>query len=561
MFKEVIAELIAKKVSVSREQILRLIEVPPKPEFGDYSFPCFSLAGKLKKAPAEIAQELGKIKLPKEIKEIKVVGAYINFFVNKEILASSVVDEILKQKNNYGMNEHGKGKRVMVEYSSPNTNKPMHLGHLKNNSIGMAISNILEFSGYKVIKANLLNDRGAHICKVMYAYEKLSKQKEPGKQKPDHFAGDLYVLYAKKENEKMKEEILKMLQKWENKDKKTRALWEKINKWVIKGLKETYKNFGSEFDVLFKESQFYKKAKDIIKEGLKKKVFFKNEEGAIFAKLDPLPDKIILRKDGTSLYVTNDLALTRHKFDKFKLDESIWVTGSEQKLYFEQLFRIFFLLGFKWYNQCKHVPYGMVLLESGKMKSREGTVVDADDMIAEITELARKEILQREKVNKNELERRAIAIALAAIKFYLLRVDPDKDTLFHPQKAVSFEGYTGPYLQYAHARASNILKKAEKGKKQGKADYSLLKMPEELELISKLNEFSEIVKSSSNKLSPALIANYAYQLCQLFANFYEKCQVINADKERDARIALVKAFKQVLENSLKLLDIEPLERM
>ncbi len=558
MFKEKVAEVIAKKTGVKKEDVLRSLEIPPNLEFGDLSFPCFSLASKLKKNPFEISKDLSKLDFGKEIEKTEARGPYLNFFVNKKILAENVLNNILKKKDNYGKNDSGKGKKVMIEFSQPNPNKPMHLGHLKNDSIGMAVSNILEFSGYKVIGANLWNDKGVPISKVMYAYKNLNKKKNPDK-KPDHFVGDLYILYAKKENEKTEKEVLNILNRWEKKDKKTRELWKKIVGWAIKGIKETHKTFGTRFDVEFRESQFYNKAKDIIKDGLKRKVFAK-KDNAIIAKLDPLPDKVILRSDGTSVYITNDLALTKHKFEKYKIDESIWVTGSEQKLYFEQLFRILFLLGYNFSQKCRHLSYGMVLLESGKMKSREGNVVDADDIIAEVKELAKKEIEKREKIGKLELEKRALAVSLSAIKFYLLRIDSSKDVLFEPEKAVSFEGYTGPYMQYAYARASNILKKS--GKKNA-ADYSLLKSNEEISLINKLSLFEKVVKESAIKLEPNLIANYAYHLCQNFAEFYEKCPVMNAqnEKEKSARIALVEAFRQVLGNSLKLLGIERLERM
>ncbi len=555
MFKEKIAEAIAKKVDVKKEDILKEIESNTK--FGDFSLPCFFLASKLKKNPAQIADELSKIKFPKEIEKAESQGPYINFFIDKKLFNESIIKEILSEKENYGRCIK-KGRKIMVEYSSPNTNKPLHLGHLKNNSIGMSLSNILEFSGAKVIKTNLLNDRGIHICKVMYAYKKFSKKKKPDK-KQDHFVGDLYVLYSKNSDEKTEREVLEMLNKLEKKDKNVLRLWKEINKWAEKGIFETYKKFGTKFDVIFKESQFFNKAKEIIRDGLKKKVFSKESDGGVIANLDPLPNKVILRKDGTSLYVTNDLALTKHKFDNYNLNEAIWVTGSEQKLYFEQLFRIFFLLGFDFSDRCVHVPYGMVLLESGKMKSREGKVVDADGLIEEVNELAKKEILKREKLSENELVKRAKAIALSAIKFYLIKVDIAKDVLFDPEKAVSFDGYTGPYLQYAYARASNILKKI-KDKKE-KTDYFLLKENEEAELIRKLAEFRGVIKIASEKLRPDFVANYSYQLCQKFANFYDKCSVINAGEEKQARIGLVKAFRHVLGNCLKLLDIELLERM
>lgn len=555
MFKEKIADAISKKTGVKKEDILNGIESNTK--FGDFSLPCFFLAQRLKKNPAQIADELSKTKFSKEIEKAESQGPYINFFIDKKLFNESIIKEILSEKENYGKCIK-KGRKIMVEYSSPNTNKPLHLGHLKNDSIGMSLSNLLEFSGAKVIKTNLLNDRGIHICKVMHAYKKFSRKKKPD-EKPDHFVGDLYVLYSKNSDEKTEREVLDMLNKLEKKDKKILKLWKEINKLAEKGIFETYKKFGSEFDVIFKESQFFNKAKDIIKYGLKKNVFSRESDGSIIANLDPLPNKVILRKDGTSLYVTNDLILTKHKFDKYRIDEAIWVTGSEQKLYFEQLFRIFFLLGFDFSHKCVHVPYGMVLLESGKMKSREGNVVDADDLIEEVIEFAKKEILKREKLGKNELVKRAKAIALSAIKFYLMKTDITKDVLFDSEKAVSFEGYTGPYLQYAYARASNILKKI-KDKKE-KADYSLLKENEEAELIRKLAEFKGTIKTASEKLRPDFVANYSYQLCQKFANFYDKCSVINAGEEKQARIDLVKAFRQVLGNCLKLLDIELLERM
>lgn len=569
--KQKIVELLSHHLKLNKKEIDALIE-QPRSQHGDYAFPCFSLSKKENKNPAEIAKDIvNKLgsKLPKEISKVEAVNGYVNFFVNKAALADAVINTILKEKEKYGSSNLGKGRKIMVEYSSPNTNKPLHLGHLKNDSIGMALSNILDFSGYEVIRANLFNDRGVHICKAMYAYEKLGKQKKPKTgQKPDSFVGSLYVLFENeaRKNLSLNEEVQKMLQKWEKKDKKTRELWKKISGLAEKGIKETYRIFGSKFDVVFKESQFYNKAGDIIKDGLKKKVFEKDSSDAIIAKLDPLPDKVVLRKDGTSVYITNDLALTKYKFEKYSPDECIWITGSEQKLYFQQLFRILFLLGFPWYGKCRHLAYGIVLLLGGKMKSREGKVVDADNIINEMTELAEKEIEKREKVNKEELEKRAKALALGAIKFYLLKIDPAKDVLFEPEKAVSFEGYTGPYLQYAYARASNILKKIKERKikkSKGKIDCSLLKTKEEAELIRKLFGFEEVVKLAAKQFKPDLIANYAYQLAQLFANFYERCPVINAkdEREKEARVALVKAFRQVLGNALTLLGIKALERM
>ena len=476
MFKEEIAKLLAKELKELKtkpEQIKQQLEIPPL-ELGDYAFPCFQLAKRLKQNPIEIAKSLAaKTRPTKNIEKITAVNGYVNFFIKKELFAQKVVSEILSKKEKFGSSHSGKGERVMIEYSAPNTNKPLHLGHLRNDSIGMAISNILAFTGYKTIKANLLNDRGIHISKVQLAYQKFRLKQQKG-EKPDHFIGRLYVEFEKraKGNEKLADEAKHLLKKWEEKDNATLQTWKKLNELAISGMKETYKKFGSQFDVWFKESEFYDKAQPIINEGLKKNIFERAHTGAIIAKLEPeLPNKTILRADGTSIYITNDLALTKHRFEKYKLQRAIWVVASEQNLYFQQLFKIFKLLGFKWADKCKHLSYGLVLLESGKMKSREGTVIDADDLISEIEQLAKKEIQKRikegtiEAVSKAEFEKRAEAIALAAIKFYLLKIEPVKDILFVPEKAISFEGETGAYVQYAHTRAASILRKAEKAEK------------------------------------------------------------------------------------------------
>ncbi|MCX6799342.1 MAG: arginine--tRNA ligase, partial [Candidatus Diapherotrites archaeon] len=376
--KEETAKAIAAALEGKMQQaeIIALIEKPPHADMGDFAFPCFKLAGALRKNPQQIASEIAaKIRLPAGIENAVPAGPYLNFFVRQESLAKKVIPAVLKGKEAYGHSKGGKAKKVMVEYSAPNTNKPLHIGHLRNDSIGMAISSLLDAAGNKVIRANLVNDRGIHICKSMLAFTLFGKGDSPqkSKMKPDHFVGKYYVLYNKKASEQplLEKQAYELLQKWEKGDKKTLALWKKMNNWVLQGFKETYSSFGSKFEQWFFESKFYDKAGPLIEEGKKKGIFAPNAEGAHVAKLEEhgLPNKIVLRPDGTSIYITNDLALTKHKFERFKLDEALWVVGSEQNLYLQQLFKIFELLGFEWAPRCRHLSYGMVFLPEGKLKS------------------------------------------------------------------------------------------------------------------------------------------------------------------------------------------------
>jgi len=369
--------------TLGKEKIGAAIELPPSPELGDYAFPCFLLARKLEKSPAEIAVLLQKeIRLPVFVEKAIAVNAYLNFFIRKEKLAGQVISGILKEKNFFGLSRRGKGKTIMIEYSQPNTNKPLHIGHLRNIALAMALGNLLEFSGFRVVRANLYNDRGIHICKSMLAYRKWGKGSQPD-AKPDHFVGKFYVMFGQRETGELKQEIQALLQKWEKKDKETIRLWRKMNQWAIRGFKETYRRFGSRFDVEYFESRLYDKAMPVIQDGLKKGVFEKTSEGAIVCDLDKfgLGKKTILRADGTAIYITQDLALAIQKFREYRLDESLYVVGSEQNLYFRQLFRVFELLGFPWAAKCRHISYELVLLPGGKLKSREGRVVDADELM------------------------------------------------------------------------------------------------------------------------------------------------------------------------------------
>jgi len=566
--KDVISNLLVKAlkkegVNIKQEEIKKLIEIPPSQEMGDYAFPCFFLAGKLKQSPNEISLNVrGNIgNFPEELEDIQTNGPYINFFLNRKKMALNLIEEIKSLGNEYGK-LNSTGKKTMVEFPSPNTNKPLHLGHLRNMAIGESVSRMLEFNGEKVIRANLNNDRGIHICKSMAAYKIYGRKRTPktAKKKSDHFVGDFYVMFNKKEkeDEKMELESHKMLQKWEQGDKEVMQLWKTMNKWALEGFKETYSKFGITHDVEFFESDIYKNGREIIEKGLKNKIFNKKEDGAIIADLkkEGFGEKVLLRADGTSIYITQDIYLAKLKYDKYKIDKSIYVVGNEQNYHFEVLFEILKKLGFN-FEGLKHLSYGMVNLPEGKMKSREGTVVDADDLIGEVQKLVKKEIESRYKVSKKQLEERSLKIALAAIKYILLKIDTRKDMIFNPKESIDFEGDTGSYMLYSYARASSILKKLKRIEEK----YSISELEEkEISLVKKLSEFKEIISKSVNDLNPSLIANYSYQLSRVFNDFYHACPVLNSEREA-FRIDLVISFRQILKNSLYLLGIDTLEKM
>ena len=546
------------------------LETPPDSKLGDYAFPCFGLAKQLKKSPVEIAKDLAlKIKSNKYIKEIKSTGPYVNFFVNESILNEIILNEVLKQKEKYGSSSNK--QKVVIEFPAPNTNKPLHLGHVRNMLIGESLSRILEFNGCKVFRVNLNNDRGVHICKSMLAYKKWGDAKTPEseKKKSDHFVGDFYVLYNRKlkENPGLDKEAQDMLRKWESGDKETLELWKKMNNWAIKGFNETYKIFGIKHDKTYNESQHYDKAKDIVLDNLKKGIFKKDEEENIYAELEKynLPNKILLRADRTTVYMTQDLMLAQLKYNDFKMDKSIYVVGSEQKLHFKQLFKILELIGFKNYDGCYHLAYGMIALPEGKMKSREGTIVDADNIIRDMINLSKKEIEKRHDINKKEIEGRSKQIGLGALNFFVLKYDALKDFVFNPKESISFEGETGPYIQYAHARICSILRKFEKKIDKSfidKTNLSLLKEKQETELIKLLGKFPDVIKNAASSYKPSLIARYLLDLSQSFNEFYHIHQILKEKEElRNARILLIDSVRQVLKNGLNLLGIEAPERM
>lgn len=538
-----------------------LLESPARGIDADSALPCFAMAKEQRKNPVEIAKELAESLKPSGlIKRIEAIGPYVNFYADWDKIGKEIVSQILKKGERFGRGQKQKEK-IMIEYSSPNTNKPLHVGHLRNDSIGMAVSNILEFLGYDVIRTAIINDRGVHICKSMLAYKKWGSGKTPQGEdkKSDHFVGDFYVLFEKKlrENPGLEEEIREMLKKWEAGDKSTRALWKKMNTWVLNGMKETYELFGSKFDFWTYESKIYDKARPLIEKGMRKGIFFKGERGDLLAKLEPeMPNKVVLRADGTSIYITQDMALAKLRFEKYKIGKLIYVVATEQSLHFKQLFKILQLLGYGFAAQCYHLAYGLVNLPSGRMKTREGTVIDADNIINEVRLLAKEEIKNREeKISKKELDARAKDIALAAIKYYLLRLEPIKDLLFDAAKAVSFEGDTGPYLQYTYVRAKSILRKS---KKKVKIKDGFEK--DEVSIIKKLSQFPYVVKKCAAELKPNYLANYLFELATQFNEFYHAKQVIGSERE-ETLLALSTAVTAVLKSGLKMLGINALEKM
>ena len=537
------------------------LEIPPDPSLGDYAFPCFSLSKQFKKSPNEIAQELArKIRLSDLIKRIEIKGPYLNFFINKAKLTQITLLEVNKLKEKYGSSPD-KDEKIMLEYSAPNSNKPLHVGHLRNTVLGMALSNILEFNGYKVLRVNLINDRGIHVSKSMLAYKKWGANKKP-KIKPDHFVGNYYSMFEKKSDKKLEKEAQDLLKKWESNDSETIKLWRKLNDWAIKGMKETYKRLGALFDIWYRESYFFDKTDIVLNLGSKKGIFTRDKTGAIVANLEKynIPNKIIVRSDGTSVYITNDLALTPYKFDKEEVDRAIWCVASQQNNYFKQLFKILELLGYPWVKNCHHFSYGMVYLPEGKMSSREGNVVNADDLVNKVVDVSKKELKKRnKKISAKELNTRAEKIGLAAIKFYMLKVDAYRDMTFDWDSALDFEGETGTYLLYTYARAGSILRKAKTLKT--KVKFDLLKEPIEQKIMHLLNKFPNVVKDAAD-YKPSLISRYLIDLSQAFNEFYHSCQILKEKAElRDARLLLTSCVKQVLKNGSNLLGIDVVEKM
>lgn len=552
-----------------------LLETPPNQELGDIAFPLFPFSRILKQSPDKIAHALlEKIEKDGKLKgKAKIIGPYLNIFLDRKEEAKAIITKILNEKDSYGSSEILRNKKVMIEFSGPNTNKPLHLGHLRNDVIGESICRLLKFCGADIYKVNIINDRGVHICKSMFAYKMFANGKTPASEnkKSDHFVGDLYVAFHKyqEEHKEAEDEVKNMLKEWEKGDnEELMKLWKRMNDWALEGIGETYRRTDVSFDKLYFESETYLKGKDEVLEGLKKKVFYKKDDGSIAVDLKPINienEKILLRNDGTSLYITQDIGTSIFRHKDWPFDKMIYVVASEQEYHFKVLFYILKLLGYEWANDMHHLSYGMVNLPEGKMKSREGTVVDADDLLDELHKEAKNQILEKGREGAiKDIEETAEKIALAALHYFLLQVTPKKDILFDSKKSLSFTGNTGPYLQYMGSRISSLLEKTrDLNFEDSSIDFALLQTEVEWALVRVLAQFPERVEKATNDLDSSVIPTYLYELSKTFSKFYHDNQIIIEEDEKlsIARLALCKASLTVLKNAMHLCVIPFLEAM
>ncbi len=540
------------------------LEVPPSLDLGNYSFPCFNLAKKLKKSPAEIATDLAqKIILPKEIEKVQANGPYLNFFLNKSLQAQNTLKIILKTKGKYGSKNLGKKQRVMIEFSQPNTHKAFHIGHLRGTSLGESLSRLYEFTNHEVLRTNYMGDTGAHVAKWLWYYTKYLNKPLPKKER-ERWIADIYVKAVKKinENPELQAEVDIINKKIESRNNSILPLWKKTKIWSLNAFKEIYKELNTKFDYYFFESQMESSGKIIAKQLLKKKIA-KIDEGATLIDLekDNLGKWILLRQDGTCLYSIKDMALAKLKFEKYKIKKNIYVVGAAQSLHLKQLFKTLELLKYPQAKLCYHLSFTEVRFPTGKMSSRTGENVLYLDLKKDLLKKATQETKKRNPSwNKSKLEKISKEVILSAIKYSMLSQDPNKNIIFDPKKELSFEGDTGPYLLYTYARANSILKKSKLS--ETAIDFSLLKEPAEVELITKLESFPDLIEKATLSSQPTLLANYTHELTQLFNEFYHKYPVLKAEKQlKTSRLTLVKAVKQVLKLSLELLGITPLDQM
>ena len=569
--------------------LAQLFLQPTRKEFeGTHTFVVFPFLKISQKSPEATAVAIGDFLKSRSgmIKDYNVVKGFLNLEIGTAVWISCL-DDMLKNQH-WGQLDPN-GKKVMVEFSSPNTNKPLHLGHLRNNFLGDAISRIIEAAGYQVKRTNLVNDRGIHICKSMLAYQRWGKGETPetAQLKGDHLAGKYYVLFDKyykeeiatlvgqgvsEEEAKKKAPILveaqEMLQKWEQKDAEVMTLWNNMNAWVYAGFETTYQTMGIEFDAIYKESETYLLGKDIIEEGLKKQVFYEREDGSVWINLEEegLDEKLVMRSDGTSVYITQDIGTCDFKYEDFPMDQSVYVVGNEQDYHFNVLFAIMKKMGRPYGEGLYHLSYGMVDLPSGKMKSREGTVVDADELMDEMFTTAAKHTLELGKIEgltENESKNLFRMVGLGALKFFLLKVDPKKRMLFDPKESIEFQGHTGPFVQYTHARISAILRRASAdGINESLLPIQKMHSREQI-LLAHLVRFEEVIVQAARDYSPALLAQYVYDLAKDYNGFYQELSIFNEpdDSLVNFRIGLSGLTAKVIHRSMNLLGIEVPNRM
>lgn len=559
---------------------------------GDLTLVVFPFLKISKKTPELTAEEIGS-KL-KEIQPIvenyNVIKGFLNLTIAKKHWVSMLNDMAKDEK--YGFIQVGENSPLyMVEYSSPNTNKPLHLGHVRNNLLGYSLCKILEANGYRVVKTNIVNDRGIHICKSMLAWQKFGNGETPESsgKKGDHLVGDYYVKFdleykaqvkelmsqGKSEEEAKKEaplmvEAQAMLKKWEDGDPGVRELWNKMNNWVYAGFDETYQKMGVGFDKIYYESQTYLDGKEKVNEGLSKGLFYRREDGSVWADLsaDGLDEKLLLRADGTSVYMTQDIGTATQRFNEFSIDKMIYVVGNEQNYHFQVLSILLDRLGFSWGKDLVHFSYGMVELPEGKMKSREGTVVDADDLMEEMVTTAKEVSMELGKLEgrpQEEIDEIARICGMGALKYFILKVDPRKNMLFNPKESIDFNGNTGPFIQYTHARICSVLRKA---KESGfdiptSLDVNLDVSEVEANLIQALANFPVVIRQAGAEYSPALIANYVYDLVKSYNSFYHDFSILKEENEsvRAFRLVLSQTIAKVIKLGMSLLGIDVPERM
>jgi arginyl-tRNA synthetase len=544
-------------------------ETPPRPDMGDIAFPMFPFARAFRKAPSAIAQEVVKHVAPgaRETDRIEAAGPYVNVRLAPGPVIDDIIGEISAQADAYGKGPLLTGQRITLEFSCPNTNKPLHLGHLRNDAIGESLSRILLAAGATLRKVNLINDRGVHICKSMLAYKMFGGTTTPESagMKGDHFVGDFYVKYAQyaKDHSEAEEQVREMLRRWEEGDTETVALWKRMNSWVMSGIEQTYKRTNIAFDALYFESNLYTLGRQEVMAGLEKGIFQKDPDGSVWVDLsdEGMDREVLLRSDGTSIYLTQDIGTAIQRSRDWQFDRMIYVVGSEQRHHFQVLFKVLSRLGYSWAANLHHLAYGMVNLPEGKMKSREGTVVDADDLLDELERLAVEEIQAKDREDDvADLSGTARDVALGALHYWLLQVTAVKDMTFDPKESISFNGNTGPYLQYTGARISSMLRKYEERKEKfrgGSYTSAALSLPEEWEIAKSLAQFPEIVGAAASELNPSVMAAYLFELCKSFSRYYQDHPVLRNEDANlvISRISLVKAVLQVLRNGLFLLGI------
>jgi arginyl-tRNA synthetase len=557
-----------------------------KPEFeGDFTIVCFSFASAVKKSPDAVAQELGDYltRTVDSVAAFNVIKGFLNLSISPAYWLGFTLDHCADPS--FGIATQPSKERIVIEFSSPNTNKPLHLGHIRNNLLGHSVAEILKADGYEVVKVNLINDRGIHICKSMLAWMRWGEGETPESSglKGDHLIGKYYVLFDQKYKEQVSEmvangvekeiaekqapllvEAQEMLLKWEQNDAETRRIWALLNSWVYDGFDKTYDVMGISFDKVYYESQTYTRGKSLVSDGLQKNVFYRKEDGSVWVDLtsEGLDEKLLLRGDGTSVYMTQDIGTAYLRYEDFAPKKMIYVVGNEQNYHFEVLSLLLHKkLGFDWAGGIHHLSYGMVELPSGKMKSREGTVVDADDLMDEMVKEACIQTTEKGKIDQfSEAEAKELfnMIGLGALKYFILKVDPKKNMMFNPEQSIDLTGNTAPFIQYTHARICSLLEKA--GHPVNAADSSAFPKElekAELEIIKQLHEFPAIIQEAALNYSPALVANYIYDLVKLYNSFYQEKPILKESDEskRNVRLAISQLTRITVKNGMNLLGI------